>query len=58
MKMTRTASTGLVKGSFTAYTGATLKKTKCNFYAIFADGQGYGTAILKNTATAPVAIVQ
>lgn len=53
LKLTYTAKTGALKGSFTAYTlsGTKLKKVKATLTGAFVDGVGYGSAVIKNVGS-------
>ena len=53
LKVTYTAKTGQLKGSFTLYTynGSKLKKVKANITGAVVGGTGYGTAVIKNVGS-------
>ena len=54
-KMPRyTKSTGLIKGKLTLYRKSDGKRVKANVNGVAVDGIGYGSAVMKNTASWPV----
>ena len=49
-----TKSTGLIKGKLTLYRKSDGKRAKAVVNGVAVDGIGYGSAIIKNTASWPV----
>ena len=60
LKISRVATTGLIKGSFAAYVqnGEKLSRKTAKFNGVMINGVGYGSAVIKGAGTASVTITK